>query len=375
MPGLTAHGAGPSTWFQRYLLPGFAFKAVVIGGGYATGRELAEFFLPSGPWGGVIGMGLAALIWSVVCAATFLFARLTGSLNYRDFFRQLLGPGWWAFEIAFVLLLFLILAVFGAAAGAVGEALFGWPPIIGTLLLVAGIAGFTALGNDAVEALFKWVSFLLDGVYGIFLVLALTSFGRRILTTFAGSDIGPGWAMAGLTYSGYNIVGAVAILPIVRHFRHSRDAITAGLLAGPLAMAPALLFFVSMAAWPDIGGALLPSDFLLERMNLPVFRYAFQAMIFAALLESGTGSLNAFNERIAGAVGPARYGTGSRLLVSMMVLICAVFLADRFGLVALIASGYRFLSWAFLAAYVLPLMTIGVWRLWQNRQPVMERIA
>ena len=29
-----------STWFQRFLLPGFAFKAVVIGGGYATGREV-----------------------------------------------------------------------------------------------------------------------------------------------------------------------------------------------------------------------------------------------------------------------------------------------------------------------------------------------
>jgi len=42
-----------SSRFQRFLLPGFAFKAVVIGGGYATGRELAEFFLPSGPWGGV----------------------------------------------------------------------------------------------------------------------------------------------------------------------------------------------------------------------------------------------------------------------------------------------------------------------------------
>ena len=31
-----------SSRFQRFLLPGFAFKAVVIGGGYATGRELAE---------------------------------------------------------------------------------------------------------------------------------------------------------------------------------------------------------------------------------------------------------------------------------------------------------------------------------------------
>jgi hypothetical protein len=40
-----------STAFQRLLLPGFAFKAVVIGGGYATGRELTTFFVPSGPRG------------------------------------------------------------------------------------------------------------------------------------------------------------------------------------------------------------------------------------------------------------------------------------------------------------------------------------
>ena len=61
---MTAAATKPSTWFQRFLLPGFAFKAVVIGGGYATGRELAEFFLPSGPWGGIAGMLLAMVIWS-----------------------------------------------------------------------------------------------------------------------------------------------------------------------------------------------------------------------------------------------------------------------------------------------------------------------
>src|SRR5687768_12620840 len=47
--------AGPSI-FQRFFLPGFAFKAVVIGGGYATGRELVEFFFPSGPVGGLLGL-------------------------------------------------------------------------------------------------------------------------------------------------------------------------------------------------------------------------------------------------------------------------------------------------------------------------------
>ena len=62
---------GRSSWFQRFLLPGFALKAVIIGGGYATGRELAEYFVPSGPWGGLAAMLLATLIWSIVAALTF----------------------------------------------------------------------------------------------------------------------------------------------------------------------------------------------------------------------------------------------------------------------------------------------------------------
>ncbi len=44
-----------------------------------------------------------------------------------------------------------------------------------------------------------------------------------------------------------------------------------------------------------------------------------------------------------------------------------MFLADRFGLVTLIASGYRFLSWVFLAVYVLPLLTVGLFRLLSGR--------
>jgi uncharacterized membrane protein YkvI len=99
-----------SSWFSRFLLPGFAFKAVVIGGGYATGRELASFFLPSGPRGGVYGMMLAAALWSGVCIVTFLFALRTGSRDYRTFFIKLLGPLWPVFEIAYFLAIMLILS-------------------------------------------------------------------------------------------------------------------------------------------------------------------------------------------------------------------------------------------------------------------------
>src|SRR4051812_21458335 len=169
-----------ASWFQRFLLPGFAFKAVVIGGGYATGRELAEFFLPSGPRGGLAGMLLAMLLWSIVCAVPFALARATHAFDYRSFFKALLGPAWIAFEIAYVLFVILILAVFGAAAGEIAAATLGAPPIVGTLALATAIILFATFGNVSVERLFKYVSFLLYGVYILFMLLAFGRFGDAI---------------------------------------------------------------------------------------------------------------------------------------------------------------------------------------------------
>jgi uncharacterized membrane protein YkvI len=353
-----------SSWFQRYLLPGFAFKAVVIGGGYATGRELAEFFLPSGPQGGLLAILLAMTIWSLVCAVTFCLAYVTRSLNYRAFFKNLLGPFWVLFEAAYLLFIILILAVFGAAAGAIGAAVLGWPPIAGTCCLIACISLVAAYGTSSVERLFKWVSIFLYGVYGIFVVLSFLAFGDRISANLSAPTPTEGWLLGGLTYAGYNVVGAVIILPVLRHLGGRKEALIAGALAGPLAMIPALLFFVCMIAfYPQIGGEALPSDFLLRRLNFPAFHYLFQLMIFLALLESGTGCVHAFNERVAEGHA-ARTGRSlsraARLSITAALLLGSIFLAARFGLVTLIARGYRGLAYLFLGVFVLPVMTLGL---------------
>ena len=54
--------------FNKYLLPGFIFQSLIIGGGYGTGRELVEFFLIEGPVYGLINMLVATIIWSLVLA-------------------------------------------------------------------------------------------------------------------------------------------------------------------------------------------------------------------------------------------------------------------------------------------------------------------
>jgi len=355
-----------SSWFQRRLLPGLAFKAVVIGGGYATGRELAEFFLPSGPWGGLKAMVLAMLIWSAICVVTFLYARASNTRDYQSFMRALLGPAWIAFEAAYVLFVVLVLAVFGAAAGAIAAAALGLPTLVGTLALMSAIGLVTAYGNASVERLFAWVSFLLYGVYVLFVVFSLTHFGARIVAGFAQPAPGAGWVAGGTAYASYNVIGAVVILPVLRHLTSNRDAVIAGLVAGPLAMLPALMFFTCMMAYyPGIANATLPSDYLLQRLDLPVFRYLFQLMIFAALLESGTGFVHAINERVGHAFRRRNRELSrvARLAVSLATLVFCMLVAEHFGLVTLIARGYRAFAVIVLLVFVLPLFSVGIYRL------------
>jgi len=364
--------------FQRFLLPGFAFKAVVIGGGYATGRELAEYFLVSGPMGGVLGMLVSMLCWSVLCACTFLFAHVTGSHDFGAFFRALLGRAAFLFDIVYGCFLLIVLSVFGAAAGELIHTVLHWFAWTGTVLLVLSIAAVVTYGNRSVEALFRYVTYFLYAVYVALFILCFFKFGDRIADAFATVPPTGQWWLGGMTYAGYNVIGAVAILPVLRHLQSRRDAVISGALAGVLGMLPAVLFFVCMAAfYPGIAAATLPSDYLLSRLDAPAFHILFQCMICAALLESGAGIVHGANERIAGVLSSRGvvFSRANRLAVAITLLIISVWIATEFGLVALVARGYRLLALMMLITYVVPIVTIGLWRVTRGRPHPSSAIA
>lgn len=349
--------------FQRYFLPGFIFLAVVIGGGYSTGRELVQFFLPCGPWGGLLGMLVTTLIWSAVTAVSFELARQTGSYDYKSFFAVLLGRGWIAFELAYFALLLLVLAVIGAAAGTVAAEAFGWPPLAGTLLLMAAIGLLAFYGSNLIAKVLTLWALLLYLVYVLLIAGSFVAFGDRIEANFAAASIGAGWLKAGATYAGYNMATIPAVFFCLRHLRQRREAIVAGLLAGPIAMLPGALFFVAMMGrYPEIGTQAVPSNYLIGELHAPWFQGLFQIVFFGVLVKTGTALLHAVNERIA-KLYESR-GTGMprplRATVALGVLAVAVFAAARFGLVALIAQGYGWLTYAFIAVLVVPVLTVGV---------------
>jgi uncharacterized membrane protein YkvI len=162
------------------------------------------------------------------------------------------------------------------------------------------------------------------------------------------------------------VMGAVLILPVLRHLKTERDAVISGLLAGPLAMVPAIAFFVCLVAfYPAVLSEPLPSDYVLRALGQPVFHYLFQAMVFFALLECSVGFVQAFNARIdmfytrRGRTTPAAV----RITVPAVITFGSVFIASSIGLVELIAKGYRVMAIGVVLIFLLPLFTIGVAKL------------
>jgi uncharacterized membrane protein YkvI len=360
------------TFFKRVLLPGFILQSVLIGGGYATGRELVEFFLSSGALGGLLGILVATAVFSLICMVSFELARVTSSYSYRSFFKQLLGRGWFLYELAYFALGILVLAVIGSAAGSIVAEHLGLDQNIGTLALMVAICALVAWGTKAIEKVLAGWSFLLYATYGVFVYMYLSENGSELGTQLFGGAIESNWFINAIKYVGYNVAALPLILFCVRHMSSRKDAMLAGVFAGPLAMIPAVLFYLAMVASSDqILSAAVPSDFMMQKLNSPWLQAVFYVVLFGTFVETGTAFIHAMNERIseAFAENDRTMPTKLRAGIAAVVLIASMYLAGSVGLIGLIGSGYGTLTWVFVAVFMLPVLTWGVYRIFKMNEP------
>ncbi len=349
-------------FYKKYLLPGFVFQSIVIGGGYGTGRELVEFFLSEGPAGGYLGMLVATVIWGVMLALSFELARLGRHYDYRTFLGALLGRGWVAFEVLYILQAILTVAVVGSASGELLHVTLGWPKLAGTLILMALVGLLTYWGSGLIERFFAvWSA----GLYAVYLVMIILVWGDSGDTIFRNMTLwteGSSWLVAGLRYAAYNMAALPAMLFALRHLEHRREAFGAGALAGVIAMFPgALIYTAFLADYPGIAQEAIPANFVLTGLGMPWFQTFFQIILFGTFIETGTGMIHGFNERISG-VMKERGHTMSRwhrLGVAAGLLVVAIWMADRFGLVKLISDGYGLTTYAFWLLFLLPILVVG----------------
>jgi uncharacterized membrane protein YkvI len=358
--------------YKAYLLPGFVFQSIVIGGGYGTGRELVEFFLREGPAAGYLGMLVATLIWGVVLACGFEFARLGRNYDYRKFSKALLGKAWVAIDVLAILSMILTIAVLGSASGELLHEMSSAPPIVGVLLLMAVIGLLVFWGSRLIERVFSVWSLLLYGFYLVLIVLVLQTSARDVIANAADWDPNSRWLLGGVRYAGYNLSGLTVMLFVVRHIKTRQQAVVSGFLAGGIAMFPGVLIYTALLAfYPAIVNETIPANFVLSQLDWPSFQLLFQIILFGTFIETGTGHIHGFNERLAGAWRESGHEISrwQRLGIGAAVLVIAIWLADRFGLVALISEGYGLITWGFWLFLLLPVLFFGF------RQLILEPTA
>lgn len=351
--------------WRPYLLPGLVFQSVIIGGGYATGRELVEFFMPAGPVGGLLGLLVAGAVFALVMSTAYEFARVTGTRDYRSFCRALLGRGWILYELAYVAIVVLILAVVGSAAGELVHARAGLPAALGTFGMLLLVGALTFSGSRMIANALAFWSLLLYAMYLLLFLHTFATFGDVIAAQLAAPGDRGDWPLAGLRYAGYNI-SLPAVLFCMGLLATRRQALGAGVMTGVIAIVPAMAFYIAMLSqYPQIAEEPVPALYLMAQLRSPALETLFQLVVFGTFVETGAGLLHSINERID---VQAREGGHSlprwaRPAIAAALLLASVYGATAIGIVDLIARGYGLLSWVFIAVLIVPLLTVGLWRI------------
>jgi uncharacterized membrane protein YkvI len=205
-------------------------------------------------------------------------------------------------------------------------------------------------------------------VYVSIFVASMFAFGDRLSDGFAMTADSKGWFFSGFRYGSLSLSLVPAILFATTHIETRRDAMLAGFLTGPIFIVPAVLFFIAMVPhYPAILDRPVPINYVLEILDLRWLQLAFVVMLVGTFIETGSGMIHAINERIAGAMEAAGKSLSgrNRALIAIGLLTLA-WLMSRYGMIDLIAVGYGALAWSYMIILVLPLFTIGIWKVMQR---------
>ena len=345
---------------KAILLPGLVFQSTIIGGGYASGRELVEFFLQYGPVAGYFGFILTFFIFSVVLIVSFEFARITNSYDYKTFFQYLLGRLWFLYELFFFITLIIVVSVCSSLAGEIIAHATGQNEIIGMIVFICIVTLVSSLGTERIEKFMSLWSVALYGTYFMFFMYGIKQVNIQNTDILYILPKNNDWLNGAATFA----VSSLAAIPVVLFSLRSLDSccssIAAGLNASLLAIMPGLAFYTVMVGYyPEIINDTVPLTRILLEIDSQILSGLFPLIIFGTLIETCSALLHTFNERLSVGINK-KISSQKRAIITFLMLASTIFIAEKAGFIYLITKGYSIISWIFYALFFIPLFTVGI---------------
>ena len=382
------------TRFHTLVLPAIIAQSMIIGGGYATGREVVEY---AGRFGnrGWLAVAIITVCFAVVMALSFELARLAGAYDYKTWSRNLVGPLWWLIDLLFVSMMMLVIGVMTAAIGEVLQQTVGLPKLLSLALALVCVGFLSWRGSRFIEKAKTWGSAALYLGYCAFAVLVLTAPVEGVAVEAAGAAVAQPVAVvyasapateggvlevivAAVLYVAYNVAVVPAVLFCLHRQTRRSETFSSGALAGvamtvPFALTLACLLRSPQASvmeaevpWLPMIGAAADG----RAGGAALWIAIFGLVAGWTLIETAVGSIHALLRRVESNLDdlPSRWRPVSGKLTPVQkagtavgVLVAAAGLST-FGIIDLVAKGYGTLAWGFIALVVVPLFVVVPWR-------------
>lgn len=361
--------------FGRYVLPAVILQSVLIGGGYATGREIVSYGAKYGAFGWIGGIAIF-LGFSLMSILTFEIARIFRVYDYRSLVKQFTWKLWILYDLIYVSMALLVVAVMASATGEIVQQTLGlsyWFGVVFAIVLV-GLLNF--YGRWLIERFKAYGTVALYSGYLIFTVYVVSNtwqHTREVLSVGDTSYITTPITLeivlwTGILYVGYNLAVYPACLFALRRQTERKETVWGGIVSGILMTVPWFLtYFALMGFYPsdEILGATVPWLKMLEHMGNPWLITAFGVVVGWTLIETATGMIHALVERVNANLQEfhkAPFSPGQRALISVIFLLIATALA-RIGIIDLVARGYAIMGYGLIGVFGIPLATIGLFRI------------
>ena len=384
------------TRFHTLVLPAIIAQSMIIGGGYATGREVVEYAGRFGNWGW-LSVAIITVCFAVVMALSFELARLAGAYDYKTWSRNLVGPFWWLVDLLILSMMMLVIAVMTAAIGEVLQQTVGLPKPLSLAMALVCVGFLSWRGSGFIEKAKTWGSAALYLGYCAFAVLVLTAPVEGVAgQAAAGQATAPAPAaataaaatateggvleviVAAVLYVAYNVAVVPAVLFCLHRQTRRSETFSSGALAGVAMTVPFALTLACLLQTPQA------SVMEAEVPWLPLIGAAADGRVGGAalwiaifglvagwtLIETAVGSIHALLRRVESNLDdlPRRWRPASGKLTraqkagtAVGVLVAAAGLST-FGIIDLVARGYGTLAWGFIALVVVPLFVVVPYR-------------
>ena len=360
---------------SKYFSPGFVLMSVMIGGGFATGREIVQYGGMYGARGWIIGLFIA-IGFSVLAMLAFEIARLYKVYDYRSHLKIYAGPLTILFDIIFFVISLLVMSVMASATGNILEGTLGIPYYGGVSIIVIISALLAFFGKELIAKFEVWGALFLYIGYIVFAILAICGRTDNIARVFAEGDtsyittgtFGIGALIwTGLIYVGYNIQPLTTTFFVLENQKTRKDTLISGAIAGPIIVIPwALTYLALMAYYPseEVFGATIPWLVMMKDQGTAVV-VIFCIVIGWTLIATAVGVLNAIAGRIDNQLlehNKPILSSKQRTMITLAYLVGAVILA-KIGIIDLIGKGYMVMSYGFIISFIVPLITVGLYKI------------